>query len=76
MSLSKREAFVISAFTDVLMIPFDEYHKLVEEEMGKPVLTHQMGSKAFAAEIRECVRPEFIKICSQFWEDIPDDLQF
>lgn len=65
MSLSKREAFVISAYTDVLMLPFDEYHKMVEEQLGRPVWTHEMAFSEFVEEIRESVKPEFLKLCIQ-----------
>ena len=68
MSLTKREAFVISAYTDVLMFAFDEYHKMVEEQLGRPVWTHEMAFSEFAEEIRESVKPEFLKICMQIGE--------
>lgn len=63
MSLSKREAFIISAYTDVLMLPFDEYLKMLEEQLGRKVLTHEIAFSVFLEELRESVRSEFIKIC-------------
>ena len=68
MSLTKREAFVISAYTNILMLPFVEYHKMIEERLDRPVWTHEMGFSAFSEEIRESVKPEFLKICMQIGE--------
>ena len=73
MSLTKREAFVISAYTDILMLPFVEYHKMVEEQLDRPVWTHEMGFSAFAEELRESVRSEFIKICMSVEEKENDE---
>lgn len=63
MSLTKREAFIISAYTDVLMLPFDEYHKMVEEQLDRPVWTHEMAFQSFVDEIRQSVKPEFLRLC-------------
>ena len=65
MSLTKREAFIISGYTDVLMLPFDEYHKMVDEQLGRHVWIHEMASSEFVEEIRESLKPEFLKLCIQ-----------
>ena len=58
----KRAAAIIGAYTVVLSGPFDELHAYVEEVMGRPVFTHEMGVRAIADEIKEKSKPDFLKV--------------
>ncbi len=42
--MTRRESAIIGAFTGVLCGPFDALHEYVEEVMGRPVFTHEMGN--------------------------------
>ena len=60
--MTKHEAAVISAFTGLLIGGFDELHKYIEQIMGRPVFTHELGSAQVANQIKELSRPDFIKL--------------
>lgn len=60
--MTTRESAIIGAFTGVLAGPFDELHKYVEEIMGRPVWTHEMGNKDIATQIKEKARDDFIAL--------------
>ena len=57
--MTKREAAIISAYTDFLLGDFNEVHKYIEEKLGRPVLMHEMASKKFQAEIRSKAKTDF-----------------
>ena len=61
--MTKHEAAVLSAFTGILIGSFDEMHEYIEKIMGRPVFTHELGSKEAFNEIKGKARPDFIKIC-------------
>lgn len=67
--MNRREAAVLGAFTGVLMGPFNEMHEYIEEVMGRPVWTHEMGDRAFALELREAARADFLAICENLTEE-------
>ena len=60
--MTKREAAIVSAYTGFLIGSFGDMHKYVEEIMGRPVFTHEMGYKKIADEIREKSKNDFIQI--------------
>jgi hypothetical protein len=62
--MTRRESAILSAFTGLLCGPFDAMHEYVEEIMGRPVFTHEMGSKKIAEEIKEKARADFITLCN------------
>lgn len=57
------EKIVVSAYTGYLMCDFDLLHQYVEKVMGRPVWTHEMTEEKFYAELRDKVKPDFLKIC-------------
>lgn len=62
--MTKQEKIVVSAYTGVLMCDFKDVHKYIEEKMGRPVFTHELGFESTHAQIRERVKPDFMKLCS------------
>jgi hypothetical protein len=60
--ITKREAAVISAYTGILLGPFDELHKYIEEIMERPVWTHELASKNVWEEIKLKSKPEFLAL--------------
>ena len=60
--MTKKEAAIVSAYTGILIGDFSELHEYVEEIMGRPVFTHEMGSKEISDEIKEKARIDFISI--------------
>jgi hypothetical protein len=60
--MNKREAAIVSAYTGFLLGSFSELHKYVEEIMGRPVWTHEMGNKDTFDKIKELAKNDFINI--------------
>jgi hypothetical protein len=54
--MTDREKAIVMAYTGICMLTGDKFqifHKYVEEIMGRPVYTHEMGIKAVDDEITE-----------------------
>lgn len=62
--LTREQAAVISAATGVLVGPFSDMHEYIEKIMGRPVFTHELGSRPFAKEIAEKAKPDLLAICA------------
>ena len=60
--ITKREAAIISAYTNYLLGDFNEMHKYIEEIMGRPVYTHELASIEIVDEIREKSKNDFINM--------------
>lgn len=63
--MTKHEAIVVSAYTGVLMCDFGDMHEYVEKKLGRPIWTHEFADKNVWEEIREKVKPDFLKICEE-----------
>lgn len=62
--MTTEEKIVVSAYTGYLMCDFDLMHQYIEKVMGRPVWTHGMTGDRFTEELREKVKPDFLKICN------------
>lgn len=60
--MTTREAAIVSAYTGVLIGELSDMQTYVEEIMGRPVWTHEMGTKAVAEAIREKSKDDFCNI--------------
>ena len=60
--MTRRESAILSAFTGVLCGPFDAMQEYVEELLGRPVFTHEMGRKDMADEIRSRSKADFVAL--------------
>ena len=63
--MTKREKFIVMAYTGIAMLPFDDFHEQVEELMGRPVYTHEFALDLFTDELKEKVKPEFLELCEE-----------
>ncbi|QDP60396.1 MAG: hypothetical protein GOVbin1096_24 [Prokaryotic dsDNA virus sp.] len=61
--LDKRQAAIVGAYTGILCGPFSDLHEFIEEIMGRPVWTHELGSVEVAEEVKEKAKPYFLEIC-------------
>lgn len=64
--MTNREKAIVMAFTGMCMLTEDKFnifHKYVEELMGRPVYTHELGF--LADEIKEKAKDDFIKLCKE-----------
>lgn len=59
MELTEREAFLLSARTGYLFLPFDKFHALFEKELARPVLTHEFAFQPLSDEIFEKIEDDY-----------------
>ena len=65
--MTDREKAIVMAYTGICMLAGDKFqifHKYVEDIMGRPVYTHEMGTKVVDDLIKEKARPDFIALCA------------
>lgn len=63
--MTKRECAIVMAHTGICMLTgedFPIFHKYVEEIMGRPVFTHELGVRNIADETKERSRNDFIEL--------------
>ena len=60
--ITKREAAIITAYTNYFIGDFDEFHKYIQEILGRPVWTHELASIEVVDEIREKSKNDFINL--------------
>ena len=63
--LTSEQAAIIGAYTGVTCGPFSDVHGYIERVMGRPVWTHEMGSKAFMEKVREAAKADFLALCAE-----------
>lgn len=61
--LTREQAAIIGVYTGITCGPFSDVHQKIESLLGRPVFTHEMGSKELWLQVREKVQPEFLAIC-------------
>lgn len=65
--MTDREKAIVMAYTGKCMLTGDKlriFHKYVEDIMGRPVWTHEMGIGSIADEIKEKSKGDFIALCA------------
>lgn len=67
--LTKEQAAIIGVYTGIVCGPFADVHEKIEQIMGRPVFTHEMGDESFVAQVREKAKDEFLSICCISDED-------
>lgn len=60
--LTREQAAVLGAFTGILMGPFQDLHEYAERIMGRPIMTHEFGSREVAAQLREAARDDLERL--------------
>ena len=60
--LTARQAAIVGAYTGFLAGDFPTLHAYIEEKLGRPVWTHEMGSETVTEEIREATKEDFLAI--------------
>ncbi len=61
--MTLRERLIISAYTGVIMCDFDIFHKYITEVLDRPVFTPEFANPDVLEELKEKVKPEFLKLC-------------
>lgn len=63
--MTKYEKLVISAYTGVLMVNFEELHEFIEKKLGHPVWSHEFADPNFNEELQKIFKDEFLRICKE-----------
>lgn len=63
--LTKEQAIIISGYTGILICAFSDFHEDVEKRLGRPVWTHEMGSKNFMENLETLYRDDFINLAPE-----------
>lgn len=60
--MTKRECAIVSAYTGIMCGDFDEFHKYIEELLGRPVWTHELANKDLWQNIKELSKEDFCNL--------------
>lgn len=60
--MTKRECAIVSAYTGILCGDFNEFHKYIEELLGRPVYTHEFANANLWKVIRELSKDDFVNL--------------
>jgi len=66
--MTDREKAIVMAYTGYCMLTGDKlsvFYEYVESIMGRPVYTHEMGTKVIDNIIKEKAKPDFIALCKE-----------
>lgn len=64
--MTDREKAIVMAYTGICMLKGDKFqifHKYVEDIMGRPIMTHEIGW--FEDAIKEKSKADFMKLCER-----------
>lgn len=70
--MTDREKAIVMAYTGITMLngdKFDIFHQYVEEKLGRPVFTHEMGLDLVAEEIKKAAKEDFLELCERQEDD-------
>ena len=63
--MTKQEKLLITAYTGICMVNFDDFHEYVEKKLGRQVWTHEFATEELTTELKAKVRDEFIELCKK-----------
>lgn len=75
--ITDRERAIIMAYTGATMLVGDKlsiFYAYVEEKLGRPVFTHELGYIETQEELKDASRDDFLALCSGT-TGIPDNWQ-
>lgn len=61
--MTKQEKLIVTAYTGILMVDWDEFHKFAEELLGRPIYSHEFSEEAVTNEIVAAVKEDFMRLC-------------
>lgn len=63
MRLTKEQAAIIGALTEVNCGPFSDVQEYAEKVLGRPCWTHEFARESFFEELRTAAKDDFLAIC-------------
>ncbi len=61
--MTKNEKLIVSAYTGVLMVDWNEFLDFAEEKLGRPILAKETDTEEFAMQLMSAVEDDFMKLC-------------
>ena len=61
--MTETEKIIVSAYTGILMCDVDDVHHYIEQKMGRPIYTHELGLKWLQDAIHRAVKQDFLDVC-------------
>ena len=71
--MTKKEAAIIMAYTDTVLLTGDDFsifHKYIEEKLQRPVWTHEFADKEVEEKIKEATKEDLINLCKNLKDDM------
>lgn len=65
--MTDKEKAIVMAYTGVCMLSGDKFkifHSYIEDIMGRPVYTHELGIKAVKKKIKKKAKADFMELCA------------
>ena len=62
--LTLEQGIILTAFTGILMCPFEDFQEAIQNRLGRPIWTHELGEPAIWQEIKEAFTSDFMAICA------------
>ena len=60
----KRIGAIVGAYTGILCGSFSDLHEYIEQLMGRPVFTHELGSGGVGEEVKERAKADFLALAT------------
>lgn len=61
--MTKTERLIVSAYTGVLMVDWNELIDFSEEKLNRPILAKEVDTEEFFNELRNAIEDDFTKLC-------------
>ena len=61
--MTKEEKLIVSAYTGVSMVDWDEFLDYAEKVLNRPILAKEIETEEFAEELFNAVKDDFMKLC-------------
>ena len=61
--MTKEEKLIVSAYTNIMMVNSEEFHKFVEKKLGRTVHEYEYAFKDTVDQIKNAVKADFLKLC-------------
>ena len=61
--MTKQERLIVTSWTGVLMVDFDDFHGYAEGLLCRRILSHEFSGSGLWEELKYAVRDDFMKLC-------------
>lgn len=63
--LTREQAAIVGAFTGICCGPFGDIQDYAERLLGRPLWTHEFGTKELSDELKGAAKPDFLDLCAE-----------